>query len=166
MLKHPTSIWHWKQPCQVRRQKTSAWPFVPKNRAIKNKRWLTNRNNWKDEWNTTENYIREYLVADEAIDAIPQRPTIIERDKEPSEDMEEHSKTLDTMSSGKAPNKDAIPADFWNVGRTFVSTPSSSVVVKHVVFHKTWRMQLFQHSTKTKVIVETATISEIAEAPS
>ena len=54
-------------------------------------------------------YPRLSVVADEAIDSMPQRPTIIEIDEEP--DIEALSKTLDTMSSGKAQGKDAIPTE-------------------------------------------------------
>ena len=46
------------------------------------------------------------IVTDEAIDAIPQRPMIIDLAEKP--DIEKLSKTSDTVNSGMGPGKDAI----------------------------------------------------------
>ena len=59
-------------------------------------------------------YSRISVVTDEAIDAIPHMPTIIVLDGEP--DMEELSKTLDTMSSGRSHGIDAIFTEVLKCG--------------------------------------------------
>ncbi|PFX31654.1 Transposon TX1 uncharacterized 149 kDa protein [Stylophora pistillata] len=54
---------------------------------------------------------RSSTVSNEALDQIPQRPTIDSLDLPPS--MEEVQKAIKQTSSGKAPGKDGIPAEIY-----------------------------------------------------
>ncbi|XP_076449087.1 uncharacterized protein LOC143285577 [Babylonia areolata] len=56
----------------------------------------------------TELYARENVVTEDALNAIECLPELEELDREPT--IDELTKALDSLASGKAPGKDGIPA--------------------------------------------------------
>ena len=54
-------------------------------------------------------YSRENIVSPSALDAVECLPTMEELDTEPT--LEELSKAIDSLASGKAPGSDGIPPD-------------------------------------------------------
>ncbi|PFX25261.1 Transposon TX1 uncharacterized 149 kDa protein [Stylophora pistillata] len=66
---------------------------------------------WREHFSILLN--RSSTVSNEALDQIPQRPTVDSLDFPPS--MEEVQKAIKQTSSGKAPGKDGIPAEIYKV---------------------------------------------------
>ncbi|KAL8611454.1 hypothetical protein ACOMHN_014509 [Nucella lapillus] len=65
---------------------------------------------WREHFSTLLN--RPSTVSSEALDQIPQRPTMDSLDAPPT--MEEVTKAIHQTSSGKATDMDGIPADIWD----------------------------------------------------
>ena len=61
-------------------------------------------------------YSRENIVSPSALDAVECRPTMEELDTEPT--LEELSKAIDSLASGKAPGSDGIPPDLIKCCKT------------------------------------------------
>ena len=78
----------------------SATGVIIQDRAQQMERWVEHY---------CELYGRENLVTEEALNAIECLPMISELDREPT--LEELSLALDSLASGKAPEKDGIPAE-------------------------------------------------------
>eukprot|EP00914_Ancora_sagittata_P004859 GHVO01010160.1.p2 GENE.GHVO01010160.1~~GHVO01010160.1.p2 ORF type:complete len:144 (+),score=24.86 GHVO01010160.1:209-640(+) len=57
---------------------------------------------------------RVSAVSDEALDEVPQRPTLEDLDRPPS--LPETLKAIKQMRSGKAPGSDSIPAEIYKYG--------------------------------------------------
>ncbi|PFX12093.1 RNA-directed DNA polymerase from mobile element jockey [Stylophora pistillata] len=74
---------------------------------------LKEKNAINERWRKHSNILlnRSSTVSNEALDQIPQRPTIDSLDFPPS--MEEVQKAIKQISSGKAPDKDGIPAEIY-----------------------------------------------------
>ena len=102
--------------------KQALGPSVRKTAPLKSKTGnvIIDKTKQMERW--VEHYCELYSkvseVTNEAIDAIHQRPTMTELDEEP--DIEELSKALDAMNSGKAPGKDAIPAEVLKCGKNIL----------------------------------------------
>ena len=77
----------------------------------------------KDKRQQMERWVEHYLelyttrnvVSDAALNAIPDLPVLDELDVEPS--MEELSKAIDCLSTGKAPGEDGIPPEIIKCGK-------------------------------------------------
>ena len=119
---------------------SQALGFGQENRASQDKGWRSDNRQNQSIGKMGKTLLR-IIFANICSHWLGNRRTTLKADKLDEEpDMEELSKNLDTMSSDKAPGKDAIPAEFWNVVRTFsfqTYTPSSSVVGEKKIFHKT-----------------------------
>ena len=86
-----------------------------------------------DRWveHYSELYSRETVVHQSALDAIEDLPLMPELDEEPS--IEELSKEIDRLSSGKAPGKDSIPTEVIKSGK------SSLLVTLHKRVTQCWK---------------------------
>ncbi|KAL8594077.1 hypothetical protein ACOMHN_016456 [Nucella lapillus] len=86
----------------------STTPLLSTNGALlKVKKAMNER--WREHFSTLLN--RHSTDSNEALDQIPQRPTLDSLDLPPS--LEEVHKAIQLTSSGKAPGKDGIPAEFF-----------------------------------------------------
>ncbi|KAL8592948.1 hypothetical protein ACOMHN_050775 [Nucella lapillus] len=96
----------------------STTPLRSTNGALlKEKKAINER--WRERFSTLLN--RPSTVSNEALDQIPQRPTLDSLDLPPS--LEEVHKAIQQTSSGKAPGKDGIPAEiFKTVGPVALDT--------------------------------------------
>ena len=66
-------------------------------------------------------YSRETVVHQSALDAIERLPLMPELDEEPS--IEELSKEIDRLPSGKAPGKDSIQTEVIKSGKSSLLVP-------------------------------------------
>ncbi|KAL8611913.1 hypothetical protein ACOMHN_061994 [Nucella lapillus] len=86
----------------------STTPLLSMNGALlKEKKAMNER--WREHFSTLLN--RPSTVSNEALDQIPQRPTLDSLDLPPS--LEEVHRAIQQTSSGKAPGKDGIPAEIF-----------------------------------------------------
>jgi len=69
--------------------------------------WAKQMERWVEHY--SELYSRENAVTEDALDAIECLPELEELDSEPT--IKELSKALDSLSAGKAPGNDGIPAE-------------------------------------------------------
>ena len=76
-------------------------------------------------------YFRENIVSPSALDPVECLPTMEELDTEPT--LEELSKTIDSLASGKAPGSDAIPPDLLKHCNT------TSLHSLHVLLCQCWQ---------------------------
>ena len=72
---------------------------------------IQNREQQMERWveHYTELYARENVVTEDALNAIKCLPELEELGREPT--IDEVNKALDSLTSGKAPGKDGIPAE-------------------------------------------------------
>ena len=66
-------------------------------------------------------YSRENTISQEALDSIEDLPVLEELDAEPT--LEELSKAINALASGKAPGEDGIPPDVIKCGKTALLEP-------------------------------------------
>ena len=104
-------------------------------------------------------YSRENTVSPSALDAVECLTTMEELDTEPT--LEEFSKAIDSLASGKAPGSDGIPPDLLlqnHLTSFSVSTPVSAS--RKELHHKTYRTPRSSHSSRTRESGVTATTTE------
>ena len=79
----------------------------------------------------SELYARENIVTEDALNAIECLPVLEELDEEPT--LNELSKVLDSLATGKAPGKDGIPAEVLKCCK------GSLITELHEIFCLCWR---------------------------
>ena len=129
---------------------------------------ITNRAKQMERWaeHYTELYSRETVVTDKAVEKTSPFPVMEELDAPPT--VEELSKAIDSLASGKAPGSDSIPPRssrqassrvYWNTStNSFYSAGRKELCLKTCVTPTSSR------STKTKA--SAATVTTIAAYPS
>lgn len=99
--------------------KTATGPTSTKTAPLKSKTGevITDQSKQLQRWveHYLELYATENVVTDAALDALPQLTVMEELDALPT--MEELSKAIDCLSSGKAPGKDCIPPEVLKSGK-------------------------------------------------
>ena len=101
----------------------------------------------------TELYARENVITEDtlnAIECLPELEELDELDREPTTD--ELSEALDSLTSGKAPGKDCIPAEVLKSCKETLITELHEILclcMSKAKYHKTWGMLMSPHCTKT-----------------
>ena len=115
--------------------KKATGPGIPKTAPLKSKSGevITDKTKQLDRWveHYSELYSRENVVHQSALDAIDHLPLMPELDEVPS--IEELSKEIDRLPSGKAPGKDGIPAE------VIKSNKSTLLVPLHKLLTQSWK---------------------------
>ena len=89
---------------------------------------ITDKGQQMERWveHYSDLYPRENTVSPAALDVIECLPTMDELESEPS--VEEHSKAIDNLASGKAPDNDGIPPELIKHCKTTLLLPLHEVL--------------------------------------
>ena len=94
--------------------KKALGPTLNKTAPLRSSTWevITDRGHQLERWveRYSDIYSRENIVSPSALDAVECLPTMEELDSEPT--LEELSKIIDSLASGKAPGSDEIPQTY------------------------------------------------------
>ena len=95
-------------------------------------------------------YSRENIVSPSALDAAERLPTMEELDTEPT--LEELSKAIDSLASGKAPGSNGIPPDLIKHCKTTLLHSLRVFLCQcwKELYHKTCGTPRSSHSSRTK----------------
>ena len=124
---------------------------------------ITDRGHQLERWVKyySDIYSRENIVSPSALDAVKCLPTMEELDTEPT--LEELSKAIDSLASGKVPGSDGIPPDLLKHCKTtllHLCMHSSVSTGKKELYHKTCGTPRSSHSSRTRERGVTATTTE------
>ena len=112
--------------------KKATGPSVNKTAPLKSKSGevITDKAKQLERWveHYSELYSRETVVHQSALDAIDRLPLMPELDEEPS--IEELSKEIDRLPSGKAPGKDCIPGEVIKSGKSVLLVPLYKLLIQ------------------------------------
>lgn len=137
---------HWTDLCQSIQQasdtgnikamydgiKKAVGPSTKKTAPLKSKSGeiITDKSSQLERWveHYSELYSKENLVHQTALDAIEQLSTLTELDLEPS--IDELSKAIDMLPSGKSPGMDGIPAEVIKSGKAGLLEPLHKLLIQ------------------------------------